>query len=39
MTTLRGHAGDVRACAISPDGRRIVSASDDKTLKIWGLPE
>ena len=23
--------------AVSPDGRRAVSASDDKTLKVWDL--
>ena len=27
----------VRACAVTPDGRRVVSASDDKTLKVWDL--
>ncbi|WP_437971620.1 AAA family ATPase [Sorangium sp. So ce260] len=35
--TLYGHSDPVGACAISPDGRRIVSASDDKTLKVWDL--
>ncbi len=33
--TLQGHAGSVTHCAVSPDGRLIVSASYDKTLKIW----
>jgi hypothetical protein len=27
----------VRACAVTPDGRRVVSASADKTLKVWDL--
>ncbi|HZF51915.1 MAG TPA: AAA family ATPase, partial [Polyangiaceae bacterium] len=35
--TLMGHTGEVNACAITPDGRRIVSASDDTTLKVWDL--
>jgi hypothetical protein len=35
LSTLEGHAAPVIACAISPDGQRIVSASRDMTLKIW----
>jgi len=27
----------VYGCAITPDGRRVVSASYDRTLKIWDL--
>jgi WD40 repeat protein len=34
---LVGHAGPVEACAVTPDGRRVVSASSDRTLKIWDL--
>ncbi|MCB9435230.1 MAG: hypothetical protein H6668_24980 [Ardenticatenaceae bacterium] len=35
--TLSGHSGGVRAVAITPDGQRAVSASDDQTLKVWNL--
>jgi WD40 repeat protein len=30
-----GHWAAVHACAVSPDGRLIVSGSSDQTLKIW----
>src|SRR5664279_1778676 len=35
IRTLTGHTDNVNSCAFSPDGRRIVSASRDNTLKIW----
>jgi hypothetical protein len=35
VRTLSGHAGLVTGCAVSADGATIVSASHDKTLKVW----
>src|SRR5206468_1147679 len=37
LRTLEGHSGSVRGVAVSPDGRRAVSASADNTLKVWDL--
>jgi len=37
LRDLSGHSGEVTSCAVTPDGRRIVSASHDKTLKVWDL--
>ena len=33
--TLTGHLADVTAAAFSPDGKRVVTASDDGTARIW----
>jgi WD40 repeat protein len=33
--TLRGHEDRVMSVAFRPDGKRILSGSDDKTLKVW----
>jgi hypothetical protein len=35
VRTLSGHTKEVFAAAFSPDSTRIVSASSDKTLKVW----
>jgi len=32
---LRGHEGKVRCVAVSPDGTRIASCSDDETIRVW----
>lgn len=36
---LKAHRGSVYALAISPDGKTIISASGDKTIKLWSSLE
>jgi len=35
LFTLVGHSADVVGIAFSPDGRRIATASYDRTIKLW----
>jgi WD40 repeat protein len=35
VRVLEGHSGGVNCVAFSPDGKQIVSSSDDQTIKIW----
>jgi WD40 repeat protein len=35
LATLEGHAHEMTVCAVTPDGQRVISVSDDKTLKAW----
>lgn len=37
LRTLAGHTWSVNGVAVTPDGKRAVSASWDNTLKIWDL--
>ena len=32
---MNAHSGDINSVAFSPDGTKIVSGSDDKTIKVW----
>ena len=31
------HSGDINSVAFSPDGTKIVSGSDDQTIKVWDM--
>ena len=35
MYLLSGHADEVSSVAFSADGSKVVSGSDDNTVKIW----
>ena len=32
---MDAHSGDINSVAFSPDGTKIVSGSDDETIKVW----
>jgi len=37
LQTLEGHTDWINGVAVTPDGKKAISASDDKTLKVWDI--
>src|SRR5436190_12659145 len=35
--TLKGHGGAVQAVAFSPDGKRLATGGDGKTVSVWDV--
>ena len=39
IASLQGHAGGIMRCRYSKDGKFIVSASEDRTIRVFAIPE
>jgi WD40 repeat protein/tRNA A-37 threonylcarbamoyl transferase component Bud32 len=39
VSSLKGHTDAVLALAFSPDGQRLASAGDDRTIRIWNVAQ
>lgn len=39
LKVLEGHGREVTAIAVTPDGSRVISASDDATIKVWDIAQ